>query len=140
MGLLALTRLSLAPFVLLLPASTTPQLSRAMLQRALVFVLAASAVLGAWAYRNRIVAGDTTLARNSAYNLFIGNRDFYAEDLDLFSPMATDEQVAFRREFFFGGGPVYPNGTPAELQREAVLWIASHPFTFAKRALLFRGF
>lgn len=135
MGLLALTRLSLTPLLVLLPAATTMRASRSTVLRAVVFVVAGSAVLGAWAYRNRVVAGDTTLGRNSAYNLYIGNRDFYAEDLDLFSPMATNEQVTFRREFFFGGGPAYPTGSPAELQREAFLWITSHPVTFAKRTL-----
>jgi len=134
-GLLTLTRLSLAPLLGLLPAAATSKVSRSTMLRAAVFVTAGGVVLGAWAYRNRVIAGDTTLARNSAYNLYIGNRDFYAEDLDLFSPMATSEQVAFRREFFFGAGPAYPALSPSELQREALLWIAAHPLTFAKRTL-----
>lgn len=135
MGLLALTRLSLAPLLILLPAAATIRASRSTMPRAVAFVIAGSVVLGGWAYRNRVIAGDTTLARNSAYNLYIGNRDFYAEDLDLFSPLATAEQVAFRREFFFGAGPAYPTGSPAELQREAWLWITTHPVTFGKRTL-----
>jgi hypothetical protein len=134
-GLLILTRLSLAPLLALLPAAATMKVSRSTVLRATVFVATGTMVLAAWAYRNRVIAGDTTLARNSAYNLYIGNRDFYAEDLDLFSPMATSEQVAFRREFFFGAGPVYPTLSTSELQREAFLWIATHPVTFAKRTL-----
>ncbi len=78
--------------------------------------------------------GEATIARNSAYNLYIGNRDFYAEDLNLFSPRATPEQIEFRRQFF-SGQESYPTLTAAELQREALAWIGAHPATFARRAL-----
>ena len=46
-------------------------------------------ILGATAYRNWTLAGEFTLAQNSAYNLYLGNQDVYAEDLNLLSPRAT---------------------------------------------------
>jgi hypothetical protein len=73
------------------------------------------------------------LSRNAAYNLYIGNQDFYAEDLNLFAPRATPEQIAFRRQFF-AGTLQYPSGTAAELQRAALQWIADHPLQFLRRA------
>jgi hypothetical protein len=99
-----------------------------------VFITIGALMVGGWAMRNWRVAGHLTIADNSAYNLFIGNRDLYAEDLDLLHPVATREQIEFRRQQWTGE-LVNPTGSPAELQRQALSWIASHPLTFARRAM-----
>ncbi len=134
-GTLALTRPSLLPLLALLPLVTVPQTFRSNRWRhAVVFVAAGSVVVGAVVFQNWRSVGEATIARNNAYNLFIGNRDFYAEDLDLFNPRATPAQVEFRRQMLTGEEP-YPSGTPDELQRQAFAWITSHPGTFVRRAL-----
>ena len=134
-GTLALTRPSLLPLLACLPIAIFFRTARPdRVRNAIVFAIAGTVVVGAVVARNWLAVGDATIARNSAYNLYIGNRDFYAEDLNLFSPRATREQVEFRRQFF-SGQETYPAGTPAELQREALAWIAEHPLTFARRAL-----
>ena len=79
-------------------------------------------------------AGEATISTNSAYNRIIGNRDMYAEDLDLFNPRATPEQIEFRRQQFSGEAPPCTQ-TPAESQRLAMQWIREHPVLFARRAL-----
>jgi hypothetical protein len=101
---------------------------------AVICVLAATTVVGVVVFRNFGIAGKLTIAENSAYNLYIGNRDLYAEDLDLFHPVATAGQIEFRRQFW-SGQLSYPTGTPDELQREAIEWIRAHPGEFARRAL-----
>jgi 4-amino-4-deoxy-L-arabinose transferase-like glycosyltransferase len=134
-GALALTRPSLLPLLVILPIVIAWQRWRAnRVAHAALLAIAGALVVGGVVIKNWWMAGDATIARNSAYNLYIGNRDFYAEDLNLFSPRATKEQIEFRREFF-RGQEAYPTGTPQELQRQALAWIAAHPGTFARRAL-----
>jgi hypothetical protein len=58
----------------------------------------------------------------------------YAEDLDLFNPRATAEQIEFRRQQFGGQLPPFTQ-TPAESQRLALEWIRDHPLVFVKRAV-----
>ena len=134
-GTLALTRPSLLPLLVLMPlaAAATPP-TRGAVRRALGFILVGGVLVGAVVIRNGMSAGEFTIAKNSAYNLYIGNRDFYAEDLNLFSPRATAEQIEFRRQMW-SGELAYPTGSPAELQREAIGWIIAHPWTSARRAL-----
>lgn len=138
-GTLTLTRPSLLPLLVLFPLarylgeSRVEGLSCARTP-VVVFVLVGATVVGATMLRNRVQAGDFTLARNSAYNLYIGNRDMYGEDLDLFSPRATAGQIEFRRQMW-SGELASPEGSPAELQREAFAWIADHPAVFLRRAL-----
>jgi 4-amino-4-deoxy-L-arabinose transferase-like glycosyltransferase len=134
-GTLALTRPSLLPLLVFLPIAIVTQRGRTdRLQHAALVAAAGALVVGAVVIKNWLTVGEATIARNSAYNLYIGNRDFYAEDLDLFSPRATREQIEFRRQFF-SGKEAYPTGTPQQLQRQALAWIAEHPRTFARRAL-----
>ena len=134
-GTLALTRPSLLPLLVLWPlAAWRSAASSESWRRVVLFVLSGAIVVGAWAVRNRYVAGQLTIANNSAYNLFIGNRDLYAEDLDLFNPVATREQIEFRRQQWTGT-LVYPSESPAELQRQAIAWITAHPVNFARRAV-----
>jgi hypothetical protein len=134
-GLLAATRPSLLPLVVFLPgAMALQQRTGSAVKRGAMFVVAAALVLGGVVARNYAAAGELTIAQNSAYNLYIGNRDLYAEDLDLFHPAATAGQVEFRRQFF-AGELTYPTQTPQQLQREALAWIAAHPDAFARRAL-----
>src|SRR4030095_9344823 len=74
-----------------------------------------------------------SLSRNAVYNLYIGNQDVYAEDLDLLHPRATPEQIEFRRRFF-ARRLEDPQGRVVELQNAAVAWIARHPWQFMRRA------
>ena len=134
-GTLTLTRPSLLPLLAFLPLAICLRTDRRdRLRSAVIFAAAGAIVIGAVVARNWLTAGEATIARNSAYNLYIGNRDFYAEDLNLFSPRATPEQIEFRRQFF-AGQESYPTESAAELQRRAVAWIGAHPATFARRAV-----
>ena len=134
LGTLALTRPSLLPLLVLLPAADALRAEPVAdgIRRALTVMLVGITVVGAVMYKNWVTAGELTIARNGAYNLYVGNRDVYGEDLNLFSPRATPEQVEYRRRMW-RGEPVIPNLTPAEFEQEAFAWIASHPATFARR-------
>jgi len=132
-GVLALTRPSLLPLAAMWPAAAVVTRPRG-LRRAAVFVVVAASVVSAHVYRNWRISGEATIATNSAYNFYIGNRDLYAEDLNLFDPRATPEQIEFRRQHF-SGTLVYPTESPAQLQRLGWQWIAGHPGTFARRAM-----
>ena len=134
LGMLALARANLAPLALMLPAAALVALPRRQwLQRTLIVAAVAGLLVSGAVARNWMLYGEPTLSRNAAYNLYIGNRDVYAEDLNLFDPRATPEQIEFRRQFF-AGTLQYPTGTAAELQQAAIEWIAGHPFEFARRA------
>ncbi len=134
-GTLTLTRPSLLPMLVLLPMATELKTGFGKgIRRALIFFLAGVTVIGAHLYRNWVLSGELTIARNSAYNLYIGNRDMYGEDLNLFSPRATSGQIEFRRQQW-SGELVYPSLSAAELQREAFAWIRDHPGVFARRAI-----
>lgn len=134
-GTLVLTRPSLLPLLVVLPAAViVGEGARDRLRHGAVFVLAGGVLIGLIAFRNWRQVGELTIARNSAYNLYIGNRDLYAEDLNLFRPMATAEQIEFRRQYF-SGELAYPTQSSNELQRQALTWIATHPGEFARRAL-----
>lgn len=133
-GALALTRPSLLPLAVLLPLAAAWGRRPIDLRRAAVFVIVAATMVSAHAYRNWRFAGEATISTNSAYNFYIGNRDLYAEDLNLFAPRATPGQIEFRRQQW-SGELVHPTQSPAELQRLAWAWIAEHPGTFVRRAL-----
>ena len=135
LGGMTLTRPSLLPVTALLPlARWTHDRTRATTLGMALAIVAAGVVVGAVVLRNSAVAGAPTIAQNSAYNLYIGNRALYAEDLDLFHPVATAGQIEFRRQFF-SGELTYPTQSPEELQREAFAWITAHPGQFVRRAL-----
>lgn len=135
LGALLLARANLLPLLVLMPAAALSDLPRApWLRRTVLVVVAGALVVSAAVARNWIVYGEPSLSRNAAYNLYIGNREVYAEDLNLFHPFATHEQIEFRRKFF-AGTLEYPTGTAAELQRDAMQWIADHPGQFLRRAL-----
>jgi hypothetical protein len=134
-GTLVLTRPSLLPLLLALPLAALPAWRRASrAKHAASFILAGAAVVGSLVAWNWWRLGQPTIAQNSAYNLYIGNRDFYAEDLNLFAPRATEAQIEFRRRFR-DGSLEYPAASPSELERAARDWILANPGTFARRAL-----
>lgn len=133
-GTLALTRPSLLPLAVLLPLAAVVSRTPMVLRRAGVFALVALTIVSAHVYRNWRFAGEATISTNSAYNFYIGNRDLYAEDLNLFAPRATPGQIEFRRQQW-SGELVYPTQSPEELQRLAWVWITEHPGTFVRRAL-----
>ncbi len=134
-GMLVLTRTSLLPLLVLLPlvlAWSTGHAARWL--QATVMVATGVLVVGGYMVHNRIRTGEFILAHNTAYNLYIGNRDLYVEDLNLLSPRATPEQIAFRQAAA-RGEEEYPSEPPAVLQRKALQWISDHPMTFARRAV-----
>lgn len=135
LGTLALTRPSLLPLLILLPAAWAMRTNpvTVAVRRALIAVLIGSTVIGVALYRNWALSGEITISRNSAYNLYLGNQDVYAEDLNLFSPRATPEQIEFRRRMWRGEA-VVPDLSAAQFQRQALDWIVSHPAVFARRA------
>ena len=135
LGALVLVRANLLPLLVMLPAAAFSQISRpTWVRRTAVVAVVGAVVVAAAIARNWISYGDPTLSRNAAYNLYIGNQDVYAEDLDLFHPWATPEQIEFRRRFF-AGTLQYPTGTAAELQSAALGWIVRHPGQFLRRAI-----
>jgi hypothetical protein len=135
LGALSITRPSLLPLVVCLPAALyVGRRARPRAAFALLAVVASAAVIGSVMARNLVLTGTPTIAQNSAYNLYIGNRDLYAEDLDLFHPVATAGQIEFRRQYW-SGELLYPSEPPEEMQRAALAWIAEHPEVFARRAL-----
>ena len=98
-GTLVLTRPSLLPVAVLVPIALALRWpKREWLRHATVMLILTAAVVGALIVRNWRQFGEPTIATNSAYNLYIGNRDLYAEDLNLFDPRATPEQIEFRRQ------------------------------------------
>jgi len=133
-GTLALTRPSLLPIAVFLPIAAIVGRDRRAWRFAMASMMATALVVGAVVARNWATAGEATISTNSAYNLYIGNRHLYAEDLNLFDPRATPEQIEFRRQQW-SGELVYPTETPAELQRLAVEWVRQHPGTFIRRAI-----
>lgn len=133
-GTLALTRPSLLPIAVLVPIAAVLGRDRRAWRYAVASMAMTALAVGAVVVRNWVAAGEATISTNSAYNLYIGNRDLYAEDLNLFDPRATPEQVEFRRQQW-SGELVYPTETPAELQRRAMEWIRQHPGTFIRRAI-----
>jgi hypothetical protein len=134
LGALVLVRANLLPLVVMMPGAALVDLPRPVwLRRTAVIGVIAGMVVGVAIARNWMVYGEPSLSRNAAYNLYIGNRSVYAEDLDLFHPRATPEQIEFRRQFF-AGTLQYPTGTSAELQAAALQWIAQHPGQFLRRA------
>lgn len=134
-GALLLARANLLPLMVLVPMTAFAGQPRAVwLRRTATIVVIGAAVVSAAVVRNWIAFGDPTLSRNAAYNLYIGNSEMYAEDLNLFAPAATAEQIEFRRQFA-AGTLQYPTGTAAELQRRALRSIADHPLIFVRRAL-----
>ena len=134
LGALVLVRANLLPLLVMMPAAAFSELSRSSWRRrtAVVAIVGATVVGGAVA-RNWFLYGERSLSRNAAYNLYIGNQDVYAEDLDLLHPRATPEQIEFRRRFF-AGTLEYPKGTAEELQNAALAWIVRHPWQFVRRA------
>ena len=134
-GSLILTRPSVLPVAVLVPAALAVRWPRSQwLRHAAVMLAGTTVIVGGLLLKNWQERGELTIAQNSAYNLYIGNRALYAEDLNLFSPRATAEQIEFRRQYFSGTLPA-PTGTPAELQREAVAAILEQPGLFARRAM-----
>jgi hypothetical protein len=133
-GVLCLTRPSLLPLLVLVPAAAVWSSNAKSLSKAVASIAIGTLVIGAYTYRNWHYSGEATISTNSAYNLYIGNRDLYAEDLNLFRPRATPAQIEFRRQQFSGELPAITQ-SPAESQRLALEWIREHPRSFARRAV-----
>jgi hypothetical protein len=128
-----LARPNLLPMLAALPVAGMGQ-GRTHLGRAVLSVAVGAVVIGGIMFWNWRSFGEFTIARNAAYNFYIGNRDFYAEDLNLFAPRATAAQILFRRQLF-ANQLVEETRSSRELRRDAANWIVAHPAQFARRAL-----
>jgi 4-amino-4-deoxy-L-arabinose transferase-like glycosyltransferase len=137
-GLVVLTRTNLAGLIISFPVAIAVLSARRSLRdrawEVLIFVLAAASVVGFWALRNHYYERELTLSTNSYYNLYIGNSAVYQEDLNLFQPQATPEQIAFREQFFAGTNPELEL-THGEMKRRAFEYIVSNKLLFLRRAL-----
>jgi len=135
-GTLTLTRPSLSPLLILVPgAAAWARRGRPRrLAHALIFVTAGAIPVAFVIAGNWQSIGEVTIAQNGAYNLYIGNGERYAEDLNLFSPVATPDQVEFRRRFF-ADELQYPALSSREMRRQAFVWIRAHPAEFMRRAI-----
>jgi hypothetical protein len=137
-GCVVLTRTSLAGLLISFPVAiavlSTRQKPKTGAVKVLIFTFAATSVVGLWALRNYYYENEITLSTNSYYNLYIGNSAVYQEDLNLFNPRATPQQIAFRRQVFSGMNPE-PDLTIGEMKRAAVENIASNKLLFLRRAL-----
>jgi 4-amino-4-deoxy-L-arabinose transferase-like glycosyltransferase len=137
-GCVVLARTNLAGLLLSFPIAiailSTRQNLLGKAAEALVFTLVAASVVGFWAARNYYYEREFTLSTNSYYNLYIGNAGVYQEDLNLFNPRATPEQIAFRRAIFSGANPK-PDLPLAEMKRRAIENIMADKLLFLRRAL-----
>jgi hypothetical protein len=102
---------------------------------ALLLVSLAAIFPLAYVARNRLVTGHLVLAQNASYDFHRGNGPVYQEDLDLFWPIATAEQIAYRRLRASGGNEPPSTATPTEMRNEALAFIRSEPLLFVRRAL-----
>lgn len=137
-GCVVLTRTNLAALLVSFPVAiavlSTRQSLKAKAAEVLIFTFVAASVVGLWVLRNYYYENEFTLSTNSYYNLYIGNAAVYQEDLNLFNPRATPEQIAFRQQFFSGTNPK-PDLTHGEMKRRAIENIVSNKLLFLRRAL-----
>ena len=137
-GCAVLARTNLAALLISLPIAIGVLSSRKTLgskaAEVFTFTFVAALVVGLWAFRNYSYENEFTLSTNSYYNLYIGNSAVYQEDLNLFNPRATPEQIVFRREFFAGAIPRLDLPF-AEMKRKAVENILADKMLFLRRAL-----
>jgi 4-amino-4-deoxy-L-arabinose transferase-like glycosyltransferase len=137
-GCAVLARTNLAGLLISFPiaiaVSSTKQSMKGKAAEVLIFTFIATTVVGLWAVRNYYYEGEFTLSTNSYYNLYIGNSKVYQEDLNLFNPRATPEQIAFRKEIF-SGVDTGTDLTPGEMKRRAIENIIAHKWLFLRRAL-----
>jgi 4-amino-4-deoxy-L-arabinose transferase-like glycosyltransferase len=137
-GCLVLTRTNLAGLLIGFPiaiaVSSVRQSLKSRAAQILIFTVVATSVVGLWAIRNYYYENEFCLSTNSYYNLYIGNSAVYQEDLNLFNPRATQEQIAFRRELLAGVNQEL-NLSLDEMKRIAIENIIAHKALFLRRAL-----
>lgn len=124
LGALVLARPNLAPLGVVLPLAARARWSHALLSIAISCLIVAPVMMNTWA-----TSGVLEVANSASYNLWLGNRPMYAEDLDLFRPAATQEQIDIRR----AGWSAQPPPSALEQRRQALEWISANPATFARR-------
>ncbi|MBM4326471.1 MAG: hypothetical protein FJ118_04820 [Deltaproteobacteria bacterium] len=140
-GLLVLTRSSLAVLAVWIAFMASPasvgagkKPSRAL--SVCVALVLGAGVVGLWVTRNYLAHGEFIIAENVAYNLYLGNQPHYSEDLNLFHPFPTQEQIQDRKELL--KEEVVRDReflSDHEMRSRAVAFIAENPFLFARRAL-----
>ncbi len=141
-GLMLLTRTSLAALVPVIalfaaPASRGGKGRSAKLLSVAVILIMSAAPAAAWLLTVYSAHGKLFIAENTAYNLYLGNNPVYQEDLNLFNPLPTQEQIAGRKGLLLGGGGSL-NAMPADYDarmRSALIFIEENPPLFLRRAL-----
>jgi len=130
-GLLILTRTNLL-FVSVAQAAAVFWVHRQEGGRklAVCFLVASLSPLAGYLGYNVVAHGELVLTSNAPYNLYIGNREHYTEDLNLLAPAATPAQIRDRAR-----GPAKETLSDEEMQSRALRYIAEHPLLFARRAL-----
>jgi hypothetical protein len=140
-GLLVLTRSSLALLAVWIAFMASPTAIRAGRNpsRALSVCIALTlsiSVVALWMTRNYLMQGEFVIAKNVAYNLYLGNQPHYSEDLNLFHPLPTQEQIQDRRELLIGvTGGERKFISDDEMRSRAIAFILENPLLFARRAL-----
>ncbi len=134
-GALVLVRTNLLPIVLGLSLFCSIYYFKSIASRVIgtiMFSIFGYMLLFTYIGYNYSIYDKITLTYGSSYNLYIGNRDHYTEDLNLFNPLATKEQINDRNL-----------STPwerlelseDEMKDLAINYIKDHPLTFVRRAI-----
>ncbi|MCK5880964.1 MAG: hypothetical protein KAG18_03750 [Sinobacterium sp.] len=104
---------------------------RASFRNIVLFIGVSSSVLFSFITYNGVMNNSWEIASNSSFNLYVGNRENYSEDLNLFNPFATDAQKADRKR----GGYQVEELTDRQMRDQAVDYILQHPLVFIQRAI-----
>jgi hypothetical protein len=137
-GIIVLTRSNLITLLLTIPCAMliTAASGRILyhLRTTFVFILVGSAVVGTYISLNYYTTGQWLLSANAPLCLYVGNADVYQEDLNLFYPWATPEQIKLRHEMLTGTQKPL-DLTIEQMQHAAIKNIREHPLLFLRRAL-----
>jgi hypothetical protein len=135
LSILILCRTNLLPIIILVAVVACYNLKKSIYKKVtffLFFVLLGYSSLFFYLAYNYTLYGKLTLTYGSSYNLYIGNREHYTEDLNIFNPLATKKQILDRR----------PNAeretldfTQDEMKELAINYIKDNPAQFLRRSL-----
>jgi len=97
----------------------------------LAFVITSTSVVCSFALWNKAAHGEFFISRNSSYNFYLGNKQHYSEDLNIFNPVATELQ---KRDRIIGSEQVT---ILADNEMRELAWgyISAQPGEFLRRAI-----
>ena len=134
-GVLVLVRTNLLPIVLGLSFFCSIYYFKSFASRIIgiiLFSIFGYMLLFIYIGYNYSIYDKITLTYGSSYNLYIGNRDHYTEDLNIFNPLATKEQI-IDRDLSIPKQSV--ELSEDEMKDLAINYIKDHPLTFVRRAI-----